>query len=307
LAGVNTAPMTGGSRLLFNGEPILVDRVELGVVRAGTNVLAGLDPDPNYYMNPLICTTNYSYFAELDLQNGITDGLDIGSSGGDQLMVEEMAGPTNDLRLSLRPDGGDNNLQFQILNQAFGPSYQDNADVSMDITYYDDPALVGAQIYPQVYQTWVAGVSTIVTPSAPYNTRATLKGTGQWVDAFFELPNVNFNGVNQGPQSVVRFETTRANSTNTASGNVHVTRVIYDVIRPCGPDEGINRFQTLGIKGTNNQVNVNWFGTGTLLAAPAVAGPYLPVVTMTNTSTNHYVPPTPKPSQFFRLEFPPLP
>ena len=93
LTGVNTAPLTGGPRLSFTGGFPFIDRVELGVVRAGTNALAGLDPDPTYLMNPLICTTNYAYYAELDLKTGITNGLDVGSSGGDQQMAVEMAGP----------------------------------------------------------------------------------------------------------------------------------------------------------------------------------------------------------------------
>ena len=83
LAGVNTTPLTGGPRLIFNGGFPFIDRVELGVVRSGTNVLAGLDPEPNYYLDPMICSTNYAYYAELDLHAGITNGLDVGSSGGD--------------------------------------------------------------------------------------------------------------------------------------------------------------------------------------------------------------------------------
>jgi hypothetical protein len=59
-----------------------IDRVELGLFRSGTNALAGLDPDPTYFVNPLICSTNYAYYAELDLQNGITNSLDVGSPGG---------------------------------------------------------------------------------------------------------------------------------------------------------------------------------------------------------------------------------
>src|SRR3989442_7441858 len=32
------------------------------------------------------------------------------------------------------------------------PSYQDNTRASMRLTYYDDPALVGASLRPQVYR-----------------------------------------------------------------------------------------------------------------------------------------------------------
>ena len=307
LVGVNTAPLTGGPRLIFNGGFPFIDRIELGVVRTGTNALAGLDPDPSYLMNPLICTSNYLYYAELDLHAGITNGLDVGSSGGDQTMLVEMAGPPSDMRLSVRPDAGNNNLQFTILNQIFGPSYQDNADVTIAITYYDDPAIAGATLKPQVYQSWVYGVSSITFPVAPYNTSVTLQGSGAWKQAYFELSNVNFKGVNQGPQSLVRYQTTRASQTDPASGNVHVSRVRYDVVRPCGPYQGINMFQTLGINGAASQVDVRWFGTATLQSAPTITGGWTNVTSTVNAATNHYPVPTPRPMQFFRLQFPPVP
>jgi hypothetical protein len=307
LAGIDTTPLTGGPRLIFTGGSPFIDRVELGVVRTGTNVLANLDPDPTYFMNPLICSTDYTYYAELDLQNGVINGLDVGGSGGDQQMVVELAGPAQDQRLSLRPDGGNNNLQFQILNQAFGPSYQDNADVSIAITYYDDPNLTGATLRPQVYQSWIYGVSTITFPVPPYDNRVTLQGTGTWRDAYFELPNVNFNGVNQGPQSLVRYQTTPANSADPTTGYVHVSRVRYDVVRPCGPSQGINIFQSLAITNSPSNVSVGWFGTATLQAAPVTSGTWTNVVSMTNAVKNAYVPTPPESSHFFRLVYPPLP
>jgi hypothetical protein len=307
LTGVNTAPLTGGPRLIFNNGFPFIDRIELGVVRSGTNALAGLDPEPTYFMNPLICTTNYGYYVELDLAKDIKNGLDVGNSGGDQQMVVELAGPTNDLRLALRPDGGNNNLQFQILNQVFGPSYQDNAHVSMALTYYDDPSLAGATLRPQVYQSWIYGVSTITFPVAPYNTRVTLEGTGQWRDAHFELADVNFNGVNQGPQSLVRFQTTPANAADPTTGYVHVTRVRYDVVRPCGPNQGINIFQSLQVTNASGNPQVGWFGTATLQSVDTITGFWTNLLSVTNTLNNTYTPATPKTSQFFRLQYPPLP
>jgi hypothetical protein len=279
----------------------------LGIFRSGTNALAGLDPDPAYFVDPLICSTNYGYYAELDLQKGITNGLDVGSSGGDQQMVVEMAGPAQDQRLSLRPDGGNNNLQFQILNQAFGPSYQDNADVAIAITYYDDPALAGATLRPQVYQSWLYGVSTITFPTGVYNKRVTLQGTGSWKEAYFELPDVNFNGVNQGPQSVVRYQTTPANAADPTSGYVHVSRVRYDVVRPCGPNIGINFFQTLQVTNEAGNPRVGWVGTATLQSAPSVTGTWTNVMTLTNNLKNSFIPAVPQSSQLFRLKYPPLP
>ena len=243
LAGINTAPLTGGPRLTFTGGFPFIDRVELGVFRTGTNALAGLDPDSGFYLDPAICTTNYGIYAELDLQNGINNNLAAGTSAGDQLMVQELAGPANDQRLSLRPDSGDNNIQFSIQNQAFGPTYQDNARVAQVLTYYDDPAIAGARLFPQVYQSWVGGVSSLKFPN-PNIAGVTLRGTGKWLDAYFELPDANFAGVNQGPQSLVRYQTIPAKPGDPTSGYVHVTRVRYAVIRPCGPYAGINLLQT---------------------------------------------------------------
>jgi len=242
LAGINTTPYTGGPRLTFNGGFPLIDRAELGVYRSGTNALANLDPDPTFYLDPNICTTNYANYAELDPMNGVTNGITWGSSQGDQNMVVEMYGSTNDMRLSQRPDAGNNNLQFAIQNAVFGPSYQDNARVAQVLTYYDDPAMVGATLYPQVYSSWVFGVNTYLFAS--HNQVAvTLQGTGKWLDAYFELPNVNFNGVNQGPQSVARYETTPAVAGDATTGYIHISRVRYAVIRPCGPWAGVNLLQ----------------------------------------------------------------
>jgi hypothetical protein len=258
----------------FSGGFPFFDRVELGIERAGTNALAGLDPDPTFYLDPNICTASYSNYAELDLQAGITNNLDVGTSGGDQLMAVELAGPPGDQRLSLRPDGTFNNIQFSIQNQVFGPTYQDNARVAQVLTYYDDPSMVGAILYPGVYQSWVGGISTLKFPDQ--NTVGVrLQGSDRWLDAYFEIPDANFAGVNQGPQSLVRYHTTPATNGVPASGFVHVTRVRYAIIRPCGPYAGVNNLQTnkplseLGdtVSGfqdrfTGATLNTNWVAMG---------------------------------------------
>jgi hypothetical protein len=274
LQGVNTAPLTGGPLLTFSGGFPFIDLVELGIYRVTPNALAGQDPDPTFYLDPMICTTNYANYAELDLQNGITNGIGVGSSGGDQFMAWELAGPANDQRLSERPDQGDNNIQFAILNDVFGPTYQDNARVAQVLTYYDDPTMVGATLYPQVYSSWVNGVNTYLFPNHA-QVAVTLTGSGKWLDAYFELPNVNFNGVNQGPQSLVRYETTPATAGDPTSGYIHVTRVRYAVIRPCGPYAGVNVLETnkpmadfgntvAGFQDdfTSATMNTNWVGLG---------------------------------------------
>jgi hypothetical protein len=320
LFGVNTAPYTGGPRLTGNAFPF-IDRIELGIVRAGTNALAGLDPDSSYLLNPLICTTNYGYYVELDLQHGITNGLTTGNSGGDQNMVVELAGPPSDQRLSLAPTGGNNNLQFAIIPGAsavppLGPTYQDNADVVMALTYYDDPAMVGARLYPWPYQTLRSGVTAITFPNqltgtsvfgTPYSYRETLTGSGTWKVAYFELPNVNLAGVNQGPQSVARFQTDPATNGVPASGYIHVSRVRYNVVRPCGPYVGIDMFQPVGITNSAPRPTVGWLGQATLQATPTLGGVWTDLLSVTNNVKNSYTPPTLLPLQFFRLKFPRVP
>ncbi len=326
LTGVNTGTLTGGPRLQFAGGFPFIDRVELGVVRI-IGPLANADPEPGYYLDPAICSTNYGYYLDMDLQiPGVatsTTGLTPGDSGGDQQMVIEMAGPTNDLRLSEAPTGGNNNLQFAIRPDTnglppFGPTYQDNADVLMALTYYDDPAMIGARLYPWPYNTLKFGVGTITFPNqltgtnvfgTPYSYRETLTGSGKWKVAYFELPNVNLAGVNQGPQSVVRFQTDPATNGVPASGYIHVTRVRYCVVRPCGSLEGINVFQNVGVANAS-PFGVKWQGSATVQAASAVnGGIWSNVFSITNllTSTNIYTPSTNGTAGFFRLTFPPSP
>jgi hypothetical protein len=51
------------------------------------------------------------------------------------------------------------------------------------------------------------------------------------MNAYFEIPEIKFQGVNQGPQAAARFA---------LSGKIFFTRVQYAVIRPCGTDAGVN-------------------------------------------------------------------
>lgn len=308
LYGVDVAPATGGPTLTFNGQAPFIDRVELGVVRNGTNALAGLDPEPGYFLDPIICATNYGYYAEWDPHDNVTNNLDVGSSGGDQQMVVQPAGPTNDMRLAEAPapGTGNNNIQFALQNTVFGPAYQDNAIVSMLVTYYDDPALAGATLYPNAYYTMNYGNLAISTaPAQPAS--VTLQGTGAWQDAYFVLTNVNFTGVNQS-YSVVRFQTSPSTGNPTNAAAVFISRIRFDVARPCGPFEGIDMLQPIGITtSTNSGVAVNWFGTATLQSATNVLGPFVNATNIVNTTLNTYSPPAVNKGNFFRLVYPPYP
>jgi hypothetical protein len=234
LKGVNTAPLTGGPRLIFEGGQVFISSVALGIFRTGTNALADLDPLPDCYEDPKICTDAYGNYAELDLAKGIQNGLAPGTSGGDQLMVQEEAGPANDRRLAVRPDGTPGiYLNFAITDLALGPSTQPNAQLAMCVTYYDDPALAGATLRPQVYQSDRGGQLGLAF--APASLAVALEGTGQWRDAYFEIPDMKFYGVNQGPQAAARFA---------ATGLIYVSRLRYAVIRPCGPKAGVNLLES---------------------------------------------------------------
>lgn len=231
LAGVNTAPLTGGPRLIFEGGNVFISRLALAVLRTGTNALAGQDPLEDCVEDPRICTDAYGNYAELDVGKDIQNGLAPGTSGGDQLMVQEEAGPPSDRRQAIRPDGI--YLNFAITDMALGPSSQPNARLAICVTYFDDPALAGKTFRPEVYQSDRGGVTTIV--GTPASIALSLEGTGQWKDAYFEIPDVKFYGVNQGPQAAARF---------VANGQVFFTRIRYAVIRPCGPKAGLNLLES---------------------------------------------------------------
>jgi hypothetical protein len=300
LNGVNTAPLTGGPVMLFNGSVPFIDRVEVGVVRTGTNALAGQIPDPDYHINPFICGTNYGYYAEWNPTTGLTTNVDVPSGYSTALV-----GPSGDQRLAEVPTsapGGHYYEDWNLLNSVFGPDYQDNADVIMNVTYYDDPAFAGVgitnTIYPNVYSTMVDGSVGIISPTAPYGQAIILQGTGKWQVAQFELPDVNFKSGSGSLQHVARFA---------SSAPVYVSRVQFNVLRPCGSYEGVDYLQALGMDRTNAQINLNWRGQATVQGAPAVTGGYGAVVSVTNTVNNVYSPPMTNRAEFFRLQTPGYP
>lgn len=261
LNGINTAPLTGGPRLFFeNGQPF-ISRYDLAVLRVAPSPLAGQDPLSDCFQDPNICTTNYGNYAEMDLANGVLNGLAPGTSTGDQEMLQGEAGPTNDRRLAIRPAGNDGtpgfahlNLNLAITGEAFGPSSQDNAQMAILMNYYDDPALTGKTFRPEVWRTDDTGVDTLAF--SPANIAVVLEGTGRWREAYFEISKVNFSGVNQGPQAAARFG---------VNDKIFFSRVRYAVIRPCGPFANVNLLAghkaptlRIGYVPTGNTVNLTW-------------------------------------------------
>jgi hypothetical protein len=237
LAGVNVAPLTGGPRLIFqDNAPIFISKFSLGILRTGTNVLADLDPLPDCYSDVDLCKGTYGNVAEMDLATGTLDGLAPGSSGGDQEMIQDEAGPANDRRMAIRPARDDGSplsaqeyLNFAITDEKLGPTTQPGLQLAICMTYYDDPALVGATFRPEVYMSDRGGTVTFAFP--PADLAVKLQGTDKWRDAYFELSDVKLNGVNQGPQAAARFQ---------LSDKIFVSRVRYGVIRPCGPTANVN-------------------------------------------------------------------
>jgi hypothetical protein len=273
LFGVNTAPLTGGPRLIFeDGVPIFISKFELGILRTGTNALAGVDPLPDCFDDPNFCAGIYGNFAEMDLASGVMDGLEPGTSGGDQQMIQDEAGPTNDRRLAIRPASDDGTgaanrfLNFAITDEKLGPSSQPNVLLAVCVTYYDDPALAGATFRPEVYQSDQGGNIGLAFTSP--DVAVPLEGTDKWRTAYFEIPDMKFLGVNQGPQAAARFVVSDAPGTQPPiAAKIFFTRVRYGVIRPCGPDANVNPvadckpapgFELAAVRNPDGSVRITW-------------------------------------------------
>jgi hypothetical protein len=315
LKGVNTGTLTGGPRLIFEGEKVFISHIDMAILRTGTNALANVDPLADCFEDLNICTGAYGNFVEMDLAKGIQSGLAPGSSGGDQVMVQEEAGPANDRRLAIRPAFNDGPagfahtyMNFSITDAALGPSSQPNARLAICVTYFDDPDLGNATFRPEVYQSDRAGLVGLAF--TPNTIAVTLEGTGRWRDAYFEIADMKFNGVNQGPQAAARFA---FGPNSPPYGKVFFSRVRYAVIRPCGPMAGVNLLAdckpsdsprlNAGL-GPNKTVRLAWpvNATGFTLqestslvppnwsavtALPVVTGNEN-VITLTNTTTRFY-------------------
>jgi len=271
LRGVNAGTLTAGPRFASENGQVFVSRYQIAVLRTGDHPLAGQDPLANCYEDPNVCTDAYGNYAELDLGKDVRNGLDVGTSGGDQNMIVEEAGPASDRRQAVRPAQDDGAagfahqyLNFAITDQALGPNSQPPAHLAICITYYDDPDLAGTRIKPEVYWSERNGTETFgFTPDSYF---VTLEGTDQWRTAYWEIADVKFNGVNQGPQAAARFSTQDAGE---VQAKIAVTRVRYAVIRPCGPTAGVNLLAdckpvtdvTLGIARDGSNVKLSWPAT----------------------------------------------
>lgn len=232
LFGVNV-PTQAGPRFHFDG-PVYISRLRVGAIRTA-GMYENVDPIPDSYpFDP----DPYGIYAELDLHNEIRNHLDMGNNGGDQeYIIEDNIGPAGDKRTAVRPalDQGsgpfDRFMNFAILDEVFGPSNQPNAMLKVAVDYYDNPDLVGAQFGPEVYQTSVYGnLQHKFNPPSQY---LSLEGTDTWRTVAWVIPDVNFTGVNVGPQGAVRFWFGD-------NAPVHISRVRYAVIRPQGINAGVD-------------------------------------------------------------------
>ncbi|MBI4659941.1 MAG: hypothetical protein HY735_13955 [Verrucomicrobia bacterium] len=266
LKGVNTGSLTGGPRLAFEGGQVFISSINLAVLRVGTHPLAGRDPLEGCVEDLKICTDAYGSYAELDLSKDVQNGLAPGTSGGDQEMIQEEAGPPNDRRKAIRPAFNDGSpgaghiyMNFAITDEALGPSTQPNARLAICVTYFDDPDRIGATFRPEVYQSDREGRTTFAFTEPTI--AVALKGAGKWQEAYFEISDVKFNGVNQGPQAAARFVFT---PNQPPFGKIYFSRVQYAVIRPCGPKAGVNLLagckppQLVFRIGPNGNVRLSW-------------------------------------------------
>jgi hypothetical protein len=222
--GVNV-DQQAAARFTFSG-PVYISRMRVGVIRS-SGIYAGMDPIPDTYpFDP----DPYAIYAEYNVDTDYSEGLTLGTNGGDQQYeVIDNAGPSQDQRRAIRSIPGNSYINFSIVDEPFGPSSQPNATLKVAVDYYDDPALVGERFGPEVYQSEVFGENEF--RFFPDEDRVTLEGTGEWRVAVWLIPEVKFNGVNQGPQAAARFWFS-------AAGEVPISRIRYAVIRPVGIHAG---------------------------------------------------------------------
>lgn len=232
LNGINV--LTQATARFHFTDPVYISRLRVGVIRT-SGIYEGVDPIPDSYpFDP----DPYGIYAELDLDKEITDNLDIGPNSGDQeFFIEEDVGPAGDKRRAVRPalsegsDPFDRYMNFAIQNEVFGPSSQPNAVFKVAVEYYDDPALEGEVFGPEVYQSNIMG--TLGFKWYPEDQRATLEGTDTWRTAAWQINDMNFTGVNVGPQGAARFWFSD-------NGAIYISRVRYAVIRPVGENAGVD-------------------------------------------------------------------
>jgi len=179
---------------------------------------------------------DYAIAAEWDLNNGVVDGLDlyIVNSGDQEVVISENIGPADDKRKAARPAMGDGQddvedpyMNWEILDEHFGPSGQPSTRIKVVAEYYDDPELAGTVFGPEAYVT--AGGGFAFYPDAD---RTVLEGTGKWREDVWYITDVKFDGVNiPDGQGAARFHFT---------GPVYISRLRVGVIRSTGQYEGVD-------------------------------------------------------------------
>jgi hypothetical protein len=162
-----------------------------------------------------------------------------------------MAGPASDQRLSVRPDSSPGYyLNFALTPNALGAASEGNVHLAILVTYYDDPALAGQAFRPEVWSILQAGLLGQAHMSSAYN--IVLQGTDKWRDAYWEIGAITFDGINQHP-AAARFS---------CGAPIHISRVRYAVVRPCGPTSGqnelSNRVLLNAAPDTNGLVKLSW-------------------------------------------------
>jgi hypothetical protein len=116
-----------------------------------------------------------------------------------------------------------------------------------------------------------------------------------------------------GTSPIIKYHTGFAGLTAASAGGIAQSEVSYVLIKAAGlPNITVSVaatapamqepfFLSPAITYANPDVTVNWFGPGSLVAAPLVTGPWTNVVS----TTNSYVMPVKlSPSEFFRLLYP---
>src|SRR5439155_23580551 len=113
---------------------------------------------------------------------------------GDQSVTFAAAGPTNDQRRAVRPNG--TFLNFAITDNYLGKPCNDPRAVKVCVDFYDDPAFAGANVRfgPEAYATDDKGG----TGTYPADKRQVMSGNGKWIRRSWVVPAVNLKGINAG-------------------------------------------------------------------------------------------------------------
>ncbi len=221
-----------------NGGTLRFERVESVIFRAIAIAPAGTFGDPediNQARTVEFNPDDYAHMAEWDIHNEVVNGIDLyrDESSDQETLIEDNIGPEDDKRTAARAafqDGSDDTediyMNWEILDEHFGPTSQPSVRYKIVAEYYDDPEHTGALFGPEAYKTTGDQIAFF-----PEEKRTELSGTGKWMEAEWYVTDVKLFGVNVPTQAAARFH---------FEAPVYISRMRLGVIRTSGNYEGLD-------------------------------------------------------------------